>query len=164
MSSEAITRNDLEAVLNEAFPAKYPASMINGLDACLIKAENISVPVGGSDAVFNPTSNYVLNGGTFASGSNNRIVVKEACTCIVVTAMVFSAISATSSIKVVGLAKNSSTTEISMTAVGYPTTWTSVSATDVVTLNANDELHFTGRCASGTNTLRQANIAIIRIG
>lgn len=33
MSSEAITRNDLENVLNEVFPAKYPASMISATDA-----------------------------------------------------------------------------------------------------------------------------------
>lgn len=133
------------------------------IDACLIKAEAISVPVGSSNAIFNPTSSFVLGGGTFSKDANNRIVVNEACTCIVCTSMVFNAISATNAIKVVALGKNSSSAEIAMAAVGYPTTWTSLSAVDVAILNANDELHFTGRCSTGTNTLRQANIAIIRI-
>lgn len=134
------------------------------IDGCLLKAEGISVPVGSANTAFNPTASWVLNGGTFSNGTNNRIIVNESCTCIVVTAMVFNAISATNAIKVVGLGKNSSNAEIAMTAVGYPTTWESISAVDVVELNANDVLHFTGRCLSGTNTLRQANIAIIRIG
>ena len=133
-----------------------------GADGCVLKAESISVPVGGSDTVFNPTSNYT-KGETFTAGSNNRIIVNEACRCIVTTAMVFSAISATNAIKVVGLGKNSSASEICMAAVGYPTAWTSVAAVDVVDFQENDVLHFTGRCSSGTNTLRQANIAIIRI-
>lgn len=162
--SKAITEEDLRNILNEVLPLKYPISMINGLDACLLKAENISVPVGTADKVFNPTSSWVLNGSTFSKGTNNRIIVNESCTCIVVIAMVFSAISNTSSIKVVGLGRNSENNELSMSSVGYPTTWTSLSATDVAILHANDELHFTGRCASGTNTLRQANIAVIRIG
>lgn len=133
------------------------------IDACLMKAANTSVPVGTSDARFNPNSSWVLGGGTFSKDSSNRIIVNEACTCIIITSMVFSAISNTNAIKVVGLGKNLDNTEIAMAAVGYPSTWTSLSALDVANLNANDVLHFTGRCASGTNTLRQANIAVIRV-
>lgn len=133
------------------------------IDACLIKSQYISIPVGQSDAAWNPNYAYVLGGGTFSVGSNARIVVKEDCRCIVITSAVFSAISNTSAMKVVALGKNSAANEIAMAATGYPTTWTSISALDIVTFDAGDVLHFTGRCTSGTNTLRQANIAIIRI-
>lgn len=164
MSSETITRNDLDAILNEILPIKYPVGTISGLDACLLKAENISIPVGTTDAVFEPTSRFILNGTTFSEGNGNRVVCNETCKVITIVSAVFSAISDTSSIKVVTLGRNGANNELAMAATGYPTTWTSLSAVDVVTLHSGDALHFTGRCQSGTNTLRQANIAVIRIG
>lgn len=148
---------DLKALL-----AKILGRLLS-IDACLIKSQYASVPVGTTDAIWNPNYSYILGGGTFSAGSSNRIVVKEACRCLVFTSAVFSAISNTSSIKVVSLGRNSSNSELSMAATGYPSTWESISALDIVTFNAGDALHFTGRCNAGTNTLRQANIAIIRI-
>lgn len=158
MSSETITRNDLKAVLDAILPNSEAVSV----DAGFIKAENASLPTGTTDTLFNPTSCYA-SGKTFSVGSNNRIVVNERCVCAVITSVVFNAISATSSIKVVGLGKNSTITEQAMCATGYPTTWESISALDVINLAEGDELHFTGRCNSGTATMRQANIALIRI-
>lgn len=158
--SEALGINDIQR--DSKSTIEQIIGRLDNIDGCIMCADNQSLP-SGSNAIWNPTSSTILGGGTFIKLSNNRIKVIEDCTCLAFISFVCNAISATGSIKVVGLGKNSSNTELGMSATGYPSTWTSLSGLCAVTLSANDELHFTGRTQSGTATARYANIALIRL-
>lgn len=138
--------------------------MFNNIDACRIAAQSVSVTVSNTNTMFNPTTSQVVGGGgTFSKGSNNRIVVNEDCTCIVMTSASFSSISNTDGFKVVGLAKNGTATAISTIAAGHPLAYDTMASVGTATLTAGDTLHFTGRSNTAAATIEIANILIIRI-
>lgn len=135
------------------------------IDACWLRASSKAIPVvsNNTDVVFDATSCGVYNGTNFEVTSNNRILVKKTCVCIGMVTFGFSAITSTSSLKVVNLARNSINTGI-VGCAGHPTAWDSVSGVGMTTLYAGDVLHFSGRSNSGSATISTAHGIILCIG
>lgn len=158
--SEAVTKDDLRDILNEILPISEISK-----DVCQLKATGIALPVSSNNTntVFNPTTTPIVRGDTFTIDSNNRVVVNETCLCAVYVTFALSAVTTTSSLKVIGLGRNSEVGNIAMAAAGHPAAWDSVSGFEFITIPAGSQLHFTGRSNDGTATINQANIIIIRL-